>query len=309
MLPNPADPASPVILALATSTERCAVALGVPAEHPDRSTLFSLEADVGSRSSGSILQLVEQLLRQAGRNRESIDVIAFDQGPGAFTGVRLGCSVAQGLGYALNRPLLALSSLEVIAAAALSASVPDDCGSMTELQTTHLIWSAQDARMQELYCAAHVYDPTRGLSTFQAPTVLGVQVACELMDSASVRWLAERSQAIDRSPAAKQSRPIDQSLPINQSAQAEQFEPVSSQPGFPALIAAGNGFERFPELRLCADRLGMQTIGRTWPSAVALARLGLIHWRSGRAIAAHEAEPLYVRNKVALNVDEQRRKS
>jgi tRNA threonylcarbamoyladenosine biosynthesis protein TsaB len=283
----------PVLLALATSTECCAVALSVPAAD-ETARIFALEASSESRGSGAILAMIEALLTQAGLHRHTIDVIAFDQGPGAFTGVRVGCSVAQGLGFALERPVLSLSSLEIVAAAALSPG--SEAITLTPTSITlnpitrtpairnplesSLIWSVLDARMGEVYCAAYRCGATFDLELHQEPTVCSPGAAVELITSVSTVWRSDGSLNLD----------------------GERWR--WPNPG--RLIAAGNGFSRFPCLLACAQQAAMEIDSQAWPSAEHLARAARDHWRAGRMISAAQIEPLYVRNKVALKMAEQR---
>lgn len=277
MKAKPANTAFPVLLAIATSTERCTVALSLArSEQPTRR--FSVEAELGARSSGSILQLIENLLSQAGTGRESIDAIAFDQGPGAFTGVRLGCAVAQGLGFALNRPLIAVSSLEVIAAAALAALKSDSNTIGRWSGAGRLIWSATDARMQEVYCAAYCCDGDSDLVLSHAAIVASPGSVSEVISTVSEKW------------------------------QSRTAGPKKGESDMTTLVAAGNGFEKFSELAACAQSLDMSVQASAWPNALQLAKAAERYWRANRLIQAQQAEPLYIRNKVALNVDEQRRK-
>ena len=272
-----ADPAFPVLLAIATSTERCTVALSLAdSEQPTRR--ISVEAENGSRGSGSILQLIEHLLAQAGTGREAIDAIAFDRGPGAFTGVRLGCSVAQGLGFALNRPLIAVSSLEVIAAAAVAALKLDSRPLGNGSGARRLIWSATDARMQEVYCSAYRCDGETDLELSHEAIVASAGSVCEVISAISKKWQPGRAELANGESSAA------------------------------TLVAAGNAFERFSELAACAQYLGMSVQASAWPNALQLAEVAERHWRAKRMIQAQQAEPLYIRNKVALNVDEQRKR-
>lgn len=84
------------------------------------------------------LPWAEQLLAQAGIARSALDAIAVSRGPGAFTGVRLGLSIAQGIALALDRPLIAISTLAVLAMRAPEGN----------------ILAAIDARMGEVYAGS-----------------------------------------------------------------------------------------------------------------------------------------------------------
>ncbi|HET6587411.1 MAG TPA: tRNA (adenosine(37)-N6)-threonylcarbamoyltransferase complex dimerization subunit type 1 TsaB [Oleiagrimonas sp.] len=119
------------ILALDTSTEACSVALMQGDALIDASELAP------RRQAERVLPMAESLLAEAGLTRSQIDGIAVSRGPGAFTGVRLAVSVAQGLAFALDIPVVTVSSL-----AALAMEAPKD-----EAATLAVI----DARMGEIY--------------------------------------------------------------------------------------------------------------------------------------------------------------
>ena len=122
------------LLALDTATELCSAALWLDGE------LITREASRERGHSELILPMIEELLRAAGVGLTRLDAIAVGRGPGAFTGVRLAVSVAQGLAFAANLPLLPISDLRALAAQALSAP-----GS-----ARHAL-ICQDARMGEVY--------------------------------------------------------------------------------------------------------------------------------------------------------------
>lgn len=121
------------LLALETATEACSVAL-----HVDGQVLERFEI-APRRHAELTLPWAEQLLAEAGITRAQLDAIALGRGPGAFTGVRLAIAIAQGIALALDRPLLPVSTLQVLAMRA-----PDDA--------THVL-ACIDARMGEVYAA------------------------------------------------------------------------------------------------------------------------------------------------------------
>lgn len=128
------------LLAIESSTEQLSVAL------LSNGQILAREASEPRRHAALLLQLVDGLLGEAGILRSELDAIAFGCGPGAFTGVRLATSTAQGLGFGLDRPVLPVSSL---AALALAAS---RVGAVPPLLTL------LDARMGELYAATWTLD-------------------------------------------------------------------------------------------------------------------------------------------------------
>lgn len=115
----------------------------------------------GAQASATLLPAVHALLAQAGWALASLDGIAFGQGPGAFTGLRTACAVAQGLAFGLNRPMLAVDSLLLVAedARAQVGGALVDC--------TVLV----DARMAEVYAAQYAWRGT-GWQTLMAPALL-----------------------------------------------------------------------------------------------------------------------------------------
>lgn len=97
------------LLAIETSTEACSVAVYVDGELRERHELAP------RRHTQLVLPWAEQLLAEAGLRKSQLDAIAVGRGPGAFTGVRLAIALAQGLALALDRPLLPISTLAVLA--------------------------------------------------------------------------------------------------------------------------------------------------------------------------------------------------
>ena len=99
----------PTLLALDTSTEACSVAL----LHDGRR--FSRHEVIPRLHAKRLLPMVQELLDEAGIALAAVDAIAFGRGPGAFTGVRIAIGVVQGLAFALDKPVLPISDLAVLA--------------------------------------------------------------------------------------------------------------------------------------------------------------------------------------------------
>jgi len=130
------------LLALDTATEACSVALlhdGKVSSHYE--VIPRLHAQ-------KLLPMIQQLLADAGTTLAAVDAIAFGRGPGAFTGVRIAIGVVQGLAFALERPVLPVSNLAVLAQRALRE------------QGVSQVAAAIDARMDEVYWGC--YQETAG---------------------------------------------------------------------------------------------------------------------------------------------------
>lgn len=102
----------PSILGFHTDHETCTVVL----EKDD--TILSRYASVQRQQGQLLLPMIHELLAEFGISLRQLDAIAFGCGPGSFTGVRLATSVAQGLSYGANLPLLPISSLQILAQSA-----------------------------------------------------------------------------------------------------------------------------------------------------------------------------------------------
>ena len=147
------DRMNPVLLAFDTSTEALAVAL----QGPGGQRLWNGEG--GAQASALLLPTVQQLLDEAGLQLVDVDAIAFGQGPGAFTGLRTACAVAQGLAFGADKPVLAIDSLLIVAEDARA-----DQGFPPVLEVA----VAMDARMGELYAARYRW-AAQGWQVLQAP--------------------------------------------------------------------------------------------------------------------------------------------
>lgn len=125
------------ILALDTATEACSAALLVDGALRER---FEIAPRAHARL---LLPMLEGLLDEAGLRPAQLDAVAFGRGPGSFTGVRIAASVAQGIAFAADLPVVPVSTLAALAWPVLQ--------SQGEVQ----VFAAIDARMGEIYCAAY----------------------------------------------------------------------------------------------------------------------------------------------------------
>lgn len=154
------DTKLPTLLALDTSNQYCSVALqargGQVTAHHEWSE---------QKHSAMILPMVRELLAQAKVALADLDAIVVGVGPGGFTGVRLAVAVAQGLAFAMSKPVLAHSSLEAMAVSAFALG-------------HHEVIVGMDARMQQVYWAHYQFIDGQ-LHTRTAPSLDDVAVFAE----------------------------------------------------------------------------------------------------------------------------------
>ena len=224
------------LIAIETSTECCSAALQYEGRTIDRSELAP------RRHAELILPMIESLLAEAGVSRHQLDAIAVGRGPGAFTGVRLAISVAQGLALALDVPVVPVSSL-----AALAQDAPARPG--------EAILAIIDARMGEIYAGSFLR-AANGL--VEATGNESVGLADELV-----------------------------------------IPPVHS--------IVGSGWTAYADA--LSRRLKMAPAfadGARFPQARAVARIAAPRLAAGQGVAPEQALPVYLRDKVALTLQEQR---
>lgn len=222
------------LLAFETATEACSVALYLDGEVHER-------FDITPRRHAELaLPWAEALLAEAGVAKRQLDAIAFGRGPGAFTGVRLAVALAQGVALALDRPVLPVSTLQVLAAQS----------------TGERIVASIDARMGEVYAAAFA----------------GPQDAWQPLSAETV------------------SAPDAVTLP--------------KVPG--GWHGVGTGFAAAEgSLRNHLQSQLLTVDAQALPHAAVLARLAALAFARGEALAPEQAEPAYLRNNVALTLQEQ----
>lgn len=108
-----------LILNIETATEVCSVSLG-----KDGESILTLEASQPQTHSSELTCLIERLLAECGMSVRSLDAVGVSSGPGSYTGLRIGTSVAKGICYAVDCGLIAVDTLESLAHATKQA-VPD----------------------------------------------------------------------------------------------------------------------------------------------------------------------------------------
>lgn len=224
------------VLAFETATEVCSVALWLDGELHER------HAIAPRQHAQLVLVWADALLAEAGIARGALDAIAVGRGPGAFTGVRLAIATAQGIALALDRPVLPVSTLAVLAQGA-------------PIGSDRAIIAAIDARMGEVY-----------LGMFE-------RGADGLVHATAAEWLGV---------------------------------PADAGQGTANAFGIGTGFAA--EAGALVTRLGLPPAAvdaTALPHAGDCARLAAAALARGEGVPAEQLEPAYLRNQVALTLEQQ----
>jgi tRNA threonylcarbamoyladenosine biosynthesis protein TsaB len=164
------------LLAFDTATEHLSIAVAA------HGRVLTHESAGGAQASATLIPAILALLAKAGVTLRELDAIAFGRGPGAFTGLRTACSVAQGLAYGANKPVLAIDTLLAVAEEARAGR-----------DALHA-WVAMDARMDEVYAAQYAF-AEGAWSVIDAPMLT-------TPDALNERWQARPPQLVAGSALA-----------------------------------------------------------------------------------------------------------
>ena len=171
------------ILAIETATDACSCALAYSG------TAVARHAVEPRRHTELLLPMIDAVLAQAGAKLGALDAIAFGRGPGSFTGLRIACSVAQGLAFGADLPLVAVSTLQVVAAG------------MHRSRATPRVLVALDARMGEVYWGGFEWDGVTMVSMLEEsvrpPHAVPVPAA-GMWAAAGAGWSAHRGALVER---------------------------------------------------------------------------------------------------------------
>ena len=168
------------ILHIETSTNVCSVAVS-----EDGKVIFDKADRTGNNHAEALGSFVDEAMSFADSHAIPLDAVAVSSGPGSYTGLRIGVSMAKGVCYALNLPLLSVPTLELMCVPVLLRS--------EEIEDEALLCPMIDARRMEVYAA--LYD--RALKP-----VRGIQA--DVVDADTYRqWLEDRPVYFFGNGAAK----------------------------------------------------------------------------------------------------------
>lgn len=134
------------------------------------------ESAGGAKASSDLLPTILALLESAGVELAELDAIGFGRGPGAFTGLRTACSVAQGLALGAGKPVLPIDTLMAVAEDARQGA------------PHRQVWVTVDARMDQIYAAQYLFEQGRW-RVLDAPALASVETL-------NAMWRAQAPQHV-----------------------------------------------------------------------------------------------------------------
>jgi len=255
------------ILAFETSTSTGTIAL--ISEQHSVVTLVQRTIEGTTGHAAEILPMAHTILAECGLAKNDLDAVAFGQGPGAFTGVRVACGVAQGMGLALGIPVIPIGALPSVAAIAATR------------HPSGLLFVALDARMDEVYFGVYAH--------FAPDEIVAIQPPVLLAAGDVLPFIAQRQQFWEerlKEPANVPSKPSTNAS-TNVTLVGEGWRLVEAIHALPQAWVLDD-FSARPEAR-------------------AVATLALKAWKMGQTLLPEHAAPLYLRDKVAFTTLERAR--
>ena len=175
-----------LILCIETSTNICSVALALNGQ-----VLASFDEHQSNSHAAILTVLIDKLLKKNKVQIDQLDAIAVSSGPGSYTGLRIGVSVAKGICFAIQKPLIATTSLKILATGVLSA----------EKDAIHepnaLICPMIDARRMEVYST--LFDANLNQTT---------DIVAEIIDSASYGAVLDKGQILFAGNGSQKCQPL-----------------------------------------------------------------------------------------------------
>lgn len=134
-----------LILHIETATPVCSVALS------ENGAMLQLRETSEKNSHSAVITLfIDEVMKTTGKDYNQLDAVAVSMGPGSYTGLRIGVSTAKGICYAIDKPLIAISTLQAMAAGVKKSN--------SSLGFESLFCPMIDARRMEVYNALYLSD-------------------------------------------------------------------------------------------------------------------------------------------------------
>jgi tRNA threonylcarbamoyladenosine biosynthesis protein TsaB len=166
-----------IILNLETATTVCSVALA-----KDGQLLSQKELNADYTHAENLTLFIEAVIQEAKLSLKNIDAIAVSKGPGSYTGLRIGVSTAKGLCYSLDKPMIAINTLEHSAYGC----------SLQHGKSNDLFCPMIDARRMEVYCA--VYDKSNKLIRPTAAQIIDEHSFLDLLEKQTIYFFGDGAE-------------------------------------------------------------------------------------------------------------------
>ncbi|MDE6392715.1 MAG: tRNA (adenosine(37)-N6)-threonylcarbamoyltransferase complex dimerization subunit type 1 TsaB [Muribaculaceae bacterium] len=180
------------ILNIETSGKICSVALT-----RDGALEMQLDDREGMQHANRLAPFVERCMAELHRKEEKLDAVAVSMGPGSYTGLRIGLSLAKGLAFSLGVPLIGVDTLKIIAVKAMFRSM--------DWTGDEVLVPMVDARRMEVFTAP--YDFALNALAEPGPMILDKDSFADLLDSGRQLWFmgdgAEKAKEVITHPNAR----------------------------------------------------------------------------------------------------------
>lgn len=187
-----------MILNIDTATEHASVCIS------DNGNMSGIEKSFEQKDHASFIQpAIKRLFENTHQKISALDAIAVTAGPGSYTGLRVGLATAKGLCYALNKPLILLNTLEVMAQASInnfSKQCTSNLQSLTtnyKLQTTNFLFCPMiDARRMEVFTA--IYNEKMQVIMNPSAVILEENTFSEYLDKGTIIFSGSGSSKFEK---------------------------------------------------------------------------------------------------------------
>lgn len=132
-----------VILNIETSTNCCSAAISI-----DGVCMVSRANLEGANHASELPVFIEQLLSEARQHNWKLNAVSLSQGPGSYTGLRIGASISKGICYGLSIPLIPIDTLQLLSACAIQSTIH-------QWAANAMLCPMIDARRMEVYTALY----------------------------------------------------------------------------------------------------------------------------------------------------------
>lgn len=182
------------IINIETSSKTCSVALT-----KDGVVEFQLEDTDGMNHAVKLAPFVERCMDEVKRKEYRLDAVAVSLGPGSYTGLRIGLSLAKGLAYSLDVPLIGISTLQILAVKAMFRSM--------NWQGDEILVPMVDARRMEVFSGA--FDFALNEVVAEGPVILNESSFSELHTNRKVLFFGDGASKFKDVYAAENGEWLD----------------------------------------------------------------------------------------------------